>query len=191
MRRRSLYVETDGAVGDEAAAASALRTTSPAPRRPISAASRFTRFGRDAGGVAVQHHSPAVGRRYVEETLIRGVHPMLAKRLELGGWPTSTASGCRRPRDVPVPRRGAREREGRALLAIAEVRDLTPVRDAAGRVVELPYLERSCSRKRWRRCGRRRARAAPDRLYWNRLLLCVWLPARPARRRAERDRAAG
>ena len=173
-----LYVETDGAVGDEAAAASVLRTilsgSAPADLRRVA----VTRFGRDDGGVAVQHFTfrPSADG-YVEETLIRGVHPMLAKRLEL--WRLANFHCERLPSaaDVYLFRAVAHENaKDERFFAIAEVRDLTPVRDATGRVVELPYLERMFTEALAALRQAQGARAAPDRLYWNRLLLCVWPP---------------
>ena len=62
------------------------------------------------------------------------------------------------------------------LFAVAEVRDLTPVRDAAGRVVQLPHLERMLQEAL---AGMRRfqVRRAPEqRLEWNRVLLTVEPP---------------
>ena len=60
------------------------------------------------------------------------------------------------------------------LIAVAEVRDLTPVRDDAGRVVALPEVEHvlvGCLD------AIRQARAelpGAHRLEWNRVLLYIW-----------------
>ena len=62
------------------------------------------------------------------------------------------------------------------LFAVAEVRDLTPVRDETGRIVQLPHLERMFAEAV---AGIRlfQSRRAPhERLYWNRILLYVWPP---------------
>ena len=62
------------------------------------------------------------------------------------------------------------------LLALGEVRDLTPVRDDDGRIVALPQLERVLLDALE---GMRRVQAPlpPDRRYqWNRVLLYVWPP---------------
>ena len=60
------------------------------------------------------------------------------------------------------------------LFALAEVRDLTPVVDDAGRVVALPELERMLVGvfETIREFQTRRAQGA--RLYWNRVLLYAW-----------------
>ena len=60
------------------------------------------------------------------------------------------------------------------LFAVAEVRDLTPVRDETGRIVQLPHLERMFAEAV---AGMRlfQSRRAPhERLYWNRIFLYVW-----------------
>ena len=62
------------------------------------------------------------------------------------------------------------------LLAVGEVRDLTPVRDDDGRIVALPQLERVLLDALE---GMRRVQAPlpPERRYqWNRVLLYVWPP---------------
>ena len=57
------------------------------------------------------------------------------------------------------------------LFAVAEVRDLTPVCDDSGRIVQLPHLERMFSEAL---AGIRlylSRRSTHDRLYWNQVLL--------------------
>ena len=56
---------------------------------------------------------------------------------------SSSSSGCRRPTTSTCSARVARENpRDERLVALAEVRDLTPVRDEDGRVTALPELER-------------------------------------------------
>ena len=60
------------------------------------------------------------------------------------------------------------------LFAVAEIRDLTPVRDQKGRIVQLPHLERMFAEAV---AGMRmfQSRRSPNkRLHWNRILLYVW-----------------
>jgi acetyl-CoA carboxylase carboxyltransferase component len=64
------------------------------------------------------------------------------------------------------------------LFAIAEVRDLTPVRDQAGRIVQLPLLERMFSEALAGIRLYQSRRSSHERLYWNRILLYVWPPLR-------------
>ncbi len=110
-----------------------------------------------------------------EERVIRGLHPLTGQRLEL--WRLKNFNGKRLPsaedtylfhvvaKDNPADER---------LLAMAEVRDVTPLRDAAGEVVGFPVVERllvACLD------GLRRAQAqrgAGRRLDHNRIFLYAW-----------------
>ncbi len=112
-----------------------------------------------------------------EELVYRGIHPMLALRLELWRLQNFALERLEAPEDIYFFRGVARENpKDERLFAIAEVRDLTPVRDAAGRVVELPQLERMVMEvlAGIRRFQSRRADA--ERLHWNRVQLSVWPP---------------
>ena len=62
------------------------------------------------------------------------------------------------------------------LFACAEVRDLTPVRDEAGRIVQLPHLERMFAEALASIRLFQSRRPPHERLYWNRILLYVWPP---------------
>lgn len=176
-----LYVEVDGPAGDAEAAATALRGVLCGPgvpggmRRIVVA-----RFGSDVGDsiARVQHFTfrPAAGG-YGEERLYRGVHPMMGKRMQL--WRLVNFRHERLPSvdDVYLFRAVAHENpKDERLFAIAEVRDLTPVRDAAGRVTELPYLERMLAEALAALRHAQAQRPVRERLYWNRILLYVWPP---------------
>jgi hypothetical protein len=67
------------------------------------------------------------------------------------------------------------------LFSCAEVRDVTPVRDAAGRIVQLPHLERMLSEALAGIRLFQSRRPTHQRLYWNRILLNVWPPLNIAR----------
>ncbi len=60
------------------------------------------------------------------------------------------------------------------LFAVAEVRDLTPVRDQSGRIVELPCLERMFAEAVAAMRQEQMKRPQRQRLYWNRIFLYVW-----------------
>ena len=60
------------------------------------------------------------------------------------------------------------------LFAMAEVRDLTPVRDKAGRIVQLPYLERMFAEAVAAMRMFQAKRDPRKRLYWNRIFLYLW-----------------
>jgi acetyl/propionyl-CoA carboxylase alpha subunit/acetyl-CoA carboxylase carboxyltransferase component len=116
-------------------------------------------------------------RGFVERRHLRGIHPLIAGRLEL--WRLSRFALIRLPSSPGVELFHATAREepsDERLFAFGEVRDLTQVRDEQGRVVALPELERVLAA-----CldDLRRARAAappgrrPD---WNRVVLNLWPP---------------
>jgi acetyl/propionyl-CoA carboxylase alpha subunit/acetyl-CoA carboxylase carboxyltransferase component len=80
---------------------------------------------------------------WTEELLYRNLHPMLAKRLEIWRLGNFELQRLLSPEDVYLFRGVAHENpKDVRLFALAEVRDLTPVRDEHGRVVGLPLLER-------------------------------------------------
>ncbi len=77
-----------------------------------------------------------------EDPLYRNMHPMIAERLDL--WRLSNFQLERLPsaEDVYLFQAVARENpKDDRLIALAEVRDLTPARDSAGRIVGFPHLE--------------------------------------------------
>ncbi len=112
-----------------------------------------------------------------EERVYRGIHPMMALRLQL--WRLRNFQLERLPSSEEVfffhgvAHENPRDER---LFAIAEVRDLTPVLNAAGRVVQLPQLEHMLMEAL---AGIRRfqaRRALTERLQWNRVLLYAWPP---------------
>jgi acetyl-CoA carboxylase carboxyltransferase component/pyruvate/2-oxoglutarate dehydrogenase complex dihydrolipoamide acyltransferase (E2) component len=114
---------------------------------------------------------------YPEERVYRGLHPMMVQRLQI--WRFSSF----RLDQLPAPEgiwlfKGVAHTNPRdeRLFAVAEVRDLTPVRDEHGRVVHLPQLEQRFMEAL---AGIRRfqsRRPAGARLHWNRVLLYLWPP---------------
>ena len=111
----------------------------------------------------------------VEDRGVRGLHPLIAERLDL--WRLTNFELERLPadQDVHLFRATARENErDERLVAVAEVRDMTPVRDERGRIVALPALERT-ARQAFEAMrtfqSRRRSR---ERLQWNRVMLYAW-----------------
>ncbi|HEY0937969.1 MAG TPA: biotin carboxylase N-terminal domain-containing protein, partial [Trebonia sp.] len=105
-------------------------------------------------GAAIQHHftfrpvpagadSETEGPRLAEDRLIRGLHPQVAERLQID-----------RLREFDLTRLPSADEEiylfkavaksnqaDERLVAMGQVRDLTPLRDADGRLVALPELE--------------------------------------------------
>ena len=114
---------------------------------------------------------------YAEDRFYRGIHPMMGKRLHL--WRLNNFNIERLPsaEDVYLIRGVARDNpKDERLFACAEVRDLTPVRDETGRIVQLPHLERMFAETLAAIRAVQSRRKAHERLCWNRILLYVWPP---------------
>ncbi|HXY11763.1 MAG TPA: carboxyl transferase domain-containing protein [Terriglobales bacterium] len=131
------------------------------------------------GFAAMQHFTfrPAGGNSYAEEKLYRGLHPMMGKRLHL--WRLSNFNIERLPsvEDVYLLHAVARDNpKDERLIAGVEVRDVTPVRDETGRIVQLPHLERMLTEAIAGMRLYQSRRPANQRLHWNRILLYVWPP---------------
>jgi acetyl/propionyl-CoA carboxylase alpha subunit/acetyl-CoA carboxylase carboxyltransferase component len=112
---------------------------------------------------------------FVENQVLRDLHPMIARRLHLWRLAEFDVRRLPAPEDVYLFEATSRANVvDRRLLALAEVRDLTPLRDAAGAVTAVPVLEQvldSCLD------GMRRAmadQAASDPPQWNRIDLQAW-----------------
>ncbi len=177
-----IYVWTDQPDGDPDALSARLADDLDAAGFP-PATQRVTVVvaGRDPAGRGIAeapvghftYHPHADG--FVEDRISRALHPMIAERLAL--WRLTNFDIERLPsaEDTYLFRCVARDNpEDERLIALAEVRDVTPARDASGRVTAVPELEQMLSA-----CldGLRRAQAGRPphrRLYWNRVLLYVW-----------------
>ncbi|HEX6618924.1 MAG TPA: biotin/lipoyl-containing protein, partial [Solirubrobacteraceae bacterium] len=111
----------------------------------------------------------------VEDEVVRGMHPMMGHRLALWRLENFALERLASAEDVyafhGVARANAKDER---LFALAEVRDLTPVRDEEGRVVALPELERILVEVLETIRGFQARRAPNRRLQWNRIQLYVW-----------------
>ena len=117
------------------------------------------------------------GDRLEEDMTCRGLHPMMAERLDL--WRLSNFRTARLPsvEDIYLFHGVARENPNdERLFAIAEVRDATTVRDEAGRVVAMPHLERMFLEALQAVRHAQAHRPPGKRLQWNRVMLHVWPP---------------
>jgi len=132
--------------------------------------------GDGVGGIQLFTYRPR-GPEFEEDKLFRGIHPMMAKRLHL--WRLSNFNIVRLPsvEDVYLLHAVARDNpKDERLIACAEVRDVTPLRNETGRIVQLPHLERMLTEAL---AGIRRFqshRRPQERLHWNRIFLYVWPP---------------
>ncbi|MCU0313625.1 MAG: hypothetical protein MUC84_06140, partial [Solirubrobacteraceae bacterium] len=175
------YAERRGSAPepDETAAALAevlAEAQLPASVHRIVVAIAVPERGRGLGAVELFTFRPDGDGGFAEDELVRGLHPMIAHRLQL--W---------RLREFRLERLPAAEEDvylyhgvahanpkDERLFAMAEVRDLTAVRDERGRLTALPefervYVEALEGLRRFQ--GHRRQ---SSRLQWNRVLLHVW-----------------
>ncbi|MGD8215448.1 carboxyl transferase domain-containing protein [Aestuariimicrobium sp. Y1814] len=80
----------------------------------------------------------------VEDRLVRGVHPMVARRLNLWRLRDFDLTRLDAPGDVLLYECVARSNPNdRRLVAIAQVRQMSVVRESGGKVVSLPHAERA------------------------------------------------
>ncbi len=114
---------------------------------------------------------------YAEERVSRDLHPMMGKRLQLWRLAHIHLERLPSPSDLYLLRGIAREnRKDERLFAFAEVRDVTPLRDEQGAIVQLPELERMFREALAAIRDAQAHRKPGERLHWNRVLLYVWPP---------------
>ncbi|WP_179796068.1 carboxyl transferase domain-containing protein [Actinomycetospora corticicola] len=131
-----------------------------APGRPVG---YFTMRPTDDGGL-------------VEDDLVRGVHPMVGRRLDLWRLRDFDIVRVDAPDDVLLYHATAKDNPSdQRLVALAQVRELAVVRDADGRVSSLPQVERAiadCVEGIRRVRAVRSSRAVP--LDMNHVWLHIW-----------------
>jgi len=108
-----------------------------------------------------------------EELAYRGMHPMVAKRLCL--WRLRDLDTERLPSAEGVYLYRVTGKDER-LICLAEVRDLTAVRDASGAVLALPSFEQTLSKCLGAIRREQGSRASGNRYEWNRVHLFVRPP---------------
>ena len=144
----------------------------PAGLRRITVASVGT--GHDPVRHVTFRPDPDTGA-LVEDALLRDLHPMVALRLDLWRLENFDLTRLESSPDALLFLAVARQNpDDRRLVALAQIRELTVVRDAAGRVASLPQAERAIAA-----CtdAVRRARAtirSGTRLDLNHVWLHVW-----------------
>ncbi|HKH99664.1 MAG TPA: carboxyl transferase domain-containing protein [Candidatus Sulfotelmatobacter sp.] len=148
----------------------------PRPIRRIVVAAAGASSGPRVTGMQYFTYQPS-GTGYQEDQFYRGLHPMMGKRLHL--WRLSNFKIDRVPsvEDVYLLHAVAHDNpKDERLFAAAEVRDVTPVRDETGRIVQLPHLERMLMEALATIRLFQSRRRPQERLYWNRVFLYVWPP---------------
>jgi acetyl/propionyl-CoA carboxylase alpha subunit/acetyl-CoA carboxylase carboxyltransferase component len=114
---------------------------------------------------------------WTEDRLYRGLHPMVGKRLAVARFQKFAIERLPSVEDVFLFKATARENaKDERLFALAEVRDVTPVRDENGALLQVPHLERMLLEAAAAIREVQGRRGAEDRLHWNRIVLDVWPP---------------
>jgi acetyl/propionyl-CoA carboxylase alpha subunit/acetyl-CoA carboxylase carboxyltransferase component len=172
-----LYLRWSEAPPDTDTMAAELGEALGAARLPAAVRSVAVAVAVGGGAGADVHHfvfRQAEGG-FQEERVTRELHPMIARRLRLWRLANFELTRLPAPEDVHLFHCAARENPSdERLVALAELRDLTPARDAAGRLTALPEPERVLAA-----CldGIRRVQAERPpsrRLHGNRVLLYAW-----------------
>jgi len=134
--------------------------------------------GKGLGIASTQHFTYRPGENgYQEERLYCGLHPMMGKRLHI--WRLANFQIERLPsaEDVYLFHGLARDNpKDERLFALAEVRDVTPLRDESGKIFQIPHLERMLMEALEGIRLYQFHLPVHKRLPWNRVLLYVWPP---------------
>ncbi|GID27599.1 ATP-binding protein [Paractinoplanes brasiliensis] len=183
-----IYLSWEGQPGDHDAMAAALQEVIGAHPLPTQVR-RLTTTVAGRGGAVMHHHftwRPS-SAGMTEERLIRGLHPYIAQRMQLERLRKFDLT--RLPssdEEVYLFRAVARENPGDdRLVAFAQVRDLTELREHDGRLVALPTAEDTIAT-----CldSIRRAQAqrpSDKRFSTNRIVVYVWPPISISREEME------
>ncbi len=164
---------------DEAAAELQFALSAAGFSRPLRRASVVVAApGRGLGSDSQRHFTFRGGpSSWTEDRQHRGAHPILFERLQLGRLSGFELERLPTGDDLYLYRAIARSNpKDERLFAMAEVRDLTPVRDADGRVVQLPQLERTLHQALAGMRVFQARRPQHQRLEWNRVLLTLTPP---------------
>ena len=175
-----IYIAWEKQPEDSEATAAALQqavTAQPLPRQ----VRRLTTTVAGSGRAVMHHHftfrpTPA---GMSEERLIRGLHPYIAQRMQmerlqkfdLTRLPSSDE-------EVYLFRGVARENKSdERLVAFAQIRDLTPLREHDGRLVALPTVENTIATCLDSIRRAQSSRRAANHFPTNRIVLYVWPPS--------------
>ncbi len=154
-------------------AALAAVPTPPAVHRIVVAVAE-PRRGRGMSAIDLFTFRPEP-RGLVEDEVLRGLHPMMGHRLRLRRLREFELERLSSDEDIYMFRGVARgNAKDERLFALAEVRDLTAVRDERGRVVALPELERVLVSVLEAIRAFQARRPLHRRLMWNRVVLHAW-----------------
>jgi acetyl-CoA carboxylase carboxyltransferase component/biotin carboxyl carrier protein len=174
-----LYVWHPGDLPDEEATAREIAAALADPGFPRGLRRVAVVLGGSAGlqQLTFRPDDDGDGGEYREDVLLRGIHPMIAQRLQLWRLRNFRLDRLPAPEGIWLFHGVAHENpRDERLFALAEVRDITPVRDEAGKVIQLPQFEHVLMEAlaSIRRVQARRP--ASERPQWNRVVLFVWPP---------------
>ena len=148
----------------------------PRPIRRIVVAVAGASHGEGVSSMQHFTYRPG-GKGYEEEKFYRGLHPMIGKRLHLWRLSNFKIERLRSVEDIYLLHAVGRDNpKDERLFAAAEVRDVTPLLDETGRVIQLPHLERLLMEAFAAIRLFQSKRRPKERLYWNRVFLYVWPP---------------
>ncbi|HEX8008262.1 MAG TPA: biotin/lipoyl-containing protein, partial [Trebonia sp.] len=172
----------------------AVAVTEIVTARPLPAGiARITVTVAGAKGAVMQHHftfrpndggdAGEDGARLAEDRLIRGIHPQIAERLQLGRLREFDLT--RLPsadEDIYLFKAVAKtNKQDERLVAMGQVRDLTPLREtegeADGRLVALPELENVLAGCLDAIRNVQAERPQNKRFATNRIMMYVWPPS--------------
>ena len=183
-----VYVSDPGSSGDADGTSRELLAAldeAALPRRPDRVAFVVAGAGAEWAGSATPHFTFRLqdGAQFVEDTLVRGLHPMMGERLEVSRLRHFKITRQPSAEDVYLFHAVAHDNpRDQRLFAFGEVRDLTVVRDAEGSVVQIPHLERLVL-EIFTAMREFQLRRPPDeRLVWNRIVLSIAEPFALSRR---------
>ena len=172
-----LYLSSEDPAGDPDSVAATLQNTlADVPILTIGRRVTVTVCGHAGAEIEQFTFRPSQGRME-EERVIRGIHPLIGQRLDL--WRLKNFEGTRLPstEDTYLFHCVARDNPSdERLVAFAEIRDVTPLRDASGQVVAFPAIERTLSACLESMRNSQTERGIKPRLDANRILLYVWPP---------------
>jgi len=117
------------------------------------------------------------GPGFREDKIFRGLHPMQGKQLEFTRLRNFFLERLPAAEDVYLFKGVARENaRDERLFALVEVREATPVRDGAGRLISVPYFERMALEAFTAVRRAQLKRSGEERWQWNRVTLFVRPP---------------
>ncbi|WP_345632966.1 ATP-binding protein [Rugosimonospora acidiphila] len=142
---------------------------------------RITTTVAGSAGAVMHHHFTfhPQGDAVTEDRLIRGLHPLIAAAMQLERWREFDLT--RLPssdEEIYLFRAVAREnRADERLVAMTQVRDLTALREADGRLVALPTMENALAGCLDAIRNVQSQRPQNRRLDTNRIFIYVWPPS--------------